>query len=95
MLGGPGIEFKINESLFKHKPDRTASTLLPIIQAHVATGTSVQSDEWSAYNAVGDLPAVAAHNTVNHSINFVDPSTGVHIQHIESYWNRAKLKIRE
>ena len=54
----------------------------------MATGTSVQSDEWSAYNAVGDLPAVAAHNTVNHSINFVDIRLQVaaHIQHIESYW---------
>ena len=31
-------------------PNRTASTLLPIIQAHIAPGTTVHSDEWPAYS---------------------------------------------
>ena len=31
-----------------------------------------------------------SHRTVNHSINFVEPITGVHIQNIESYWNVKK-----
>lgn len=75
-------------------PDRSAATLLPIIQAHVAPGTIIHSDEWSAYHRVGSLPNVAAHETVNHSIEFVNPTTGTHTQNIESYWNRSKLKLK-
>ena len=32
---------------------------------------------------------------LNHSLNFVDPRTGVHTQHVESYWNRVKLKFKK
>ena len=74
-------------------PDRRAGTLLPIIQAHVQPGTVIVSDEWRAYSNVGQLPNVAAHRTVNHSLNFVGP-TGIHTQNIESYWNRAKIKFK-
>ena len=42
-------------------PDRTAATLLPIIQAHIALGTIVHSDEWSSYHPVGGLPNVSSH----------------------------------
>ena len=73
--------------------DRQAATLLPIIQAHMATGT-IHSDEWSAYSRVAALPPVASHGTVNHSVNFVDPGTGFHTQNIESYWNKAKMKLK-
>ena len=70
------------------------TTLLPLIQQHVRPGTTVWSDEWRAYRRVQNLPAVGAHQTVNHSINFVDPVTGVHTQNIESYWNRVKTKFK-
>ena len=73
---------------------RDARTLLPIIQAHVAPGTVVHSDQWRAYSQVANLPSVLNHQTVNHSINFVDPTTGVHTQHVESYWNRVKVKLK-
>ena len=47
---------------------RDAATLLPIIQAHVAPGTVIHSDEWAAYNRVGNLPNVSSHSVVNHSL---------------------------
>ena len=31
---------------------------------------------------------------LNHSLNFVDPTTGVHIQNVESYWNQVKGKFK-
>ena len=73
---------------------RDAATLLPIIDSHVAPGTEVWSDEWSAYNRVGSLPNVSAHKTVNHSVNFVDPLTGIHTNFIESYWQWVKTKFK-
>ena len=73
---------------------RDAATLLPIIQQHVRPGSIIWSDEWASYQRVQQLPPVAQHSTVNHSIQFVDPTTGVHTQNIESYWNRVKTKFK-
>ena len=74
-------------------PQRTAATLLPLIQQHVAPGTVIHSDQWASYNQVGTLPNVSAHRTVNHSVEFVSQS-GVHTQNVESYWNRSKMKLK-
>ena len=75
-------------------PDQTAATLLPIIQAHTRPGTTVRSDEWSAYRRIQGLPTVGQHQTVNHSLHFADPTTSVHTQNIELYWARVKLKFK-
>ena len=64
------------------------------MQAHSAPGTTFHSDEWAAYRRVGSLGNVAQHGEVNHSLHFVDPTTGVHTQTAESYWNRAKTKLK-
>ena len=58
------------------------------------TGLIVHSDHWAAYSRVQQLPSVSTHNTVNHSLHFVDPVTGVHTQNVESYWNRVKGKFK-
>ena len=75
-------------------PSRDANTLLPIIQAHTAPGTTIHSDQWRAYSNVITLPAVHGHGVVNHSLHFVDPVTGVHTWTVESYWNRVKTKLK-
>ena len=74
--------------------DRSARTLLPIMQRHLRPGTIVHSDQWAAYRNVQQLAPVAQHGTVNDSLNFVDPATGVHTQNVESYWNRVKTKFK-
>ncbi len=74
--------------------DRPAATLLPIINAYVAAETTIYSDQWRAYSQVGFLLNGGSHSTVNHSLNFVDPVTGVHTQNIESYWSSAKRKLK-
>ena len=80
--------------VMKIVPDRSAATLLPIMQQHLRSGTIVHSDEWAAYRRVQQLSPVATHGTVNHSLHFVDPTTGVHTQNVESYWNRVKGKFK-
>ena len=73
---------------------RDAATLLPLVQQYTKRNTEVWSDEWRAYNNVGSLANVSRHQTVNHSLHFKDPVTGVHTEHIESYWNRVKTKLK-
>ena len=75
-------------------PQCDAATLLPIIQAHVVNGTIIHSDQWAAYRQVASLPSVSTHSTVNHSVTFVDPVSGTHTQNIESYWGKAKRKLK-
>ena len=56
--------------------------------------TTIWSDEWAAYNSVAALSRVAGHGTVNHSLHFVDPTTRVNTQSVESYWNQVIRKFK-
>lgn len=73
---------------------RNAATLLPIIQRKVQPGSVVHTDEWAAYRRMQRALGLH-HRTVNHSVNFVDPVTGVHTQHAESNWSVAKDKFKK
>ena len=75
-------------------PDQTAATLLPILQRHLRSGTIVHIDQWTACNHVQQLPSVTSHSTVNHSLQFIDPGTGIHTQNVKSYWNCVKGKFK-
>ena len=73
--------------------DRSARTLLPIIQSVCRPESIIFSDQWRSYTALNSLNFI--HETVNHSIEFVDPETGVHTQNIESFWNKVKMIIKK
>jgi len=69
---------------------RDAATLLPIIQRVISPGSIIVSDQWRAYRDIPNLPGNYTHYMVNHSENFVDPVTGIYMNHVESYWMRMK-----
>ena len=75
--------------------NRTADTLLPVIQQFILPGTCIMSDMWHAYSGLMNLPQGYLHLTVNHSVNFVDPNTGATTIHIKSMWQKAKQKYKK
>lgn len=88
-----GICRQTRESFMYTVPDRSAATLLPIIQASIRPGTTIMSDLWAAY---GGIQAMGyAHLTVNHTYNFVDPVTNAHTQNVENSWKNAKIRNKK
>ena len=87
-----GIERDSSEAFMVEVQDRSAATLLPIILKHVRPGTNIISDEWRAYSQLSSQGM--SHQTVNHLVNFIDPSTGAHTQGIESTWAQTKRMMR-
>ena len=85
-----GIEKNSKNCFLVAVENKTAATLLPIIQQYILPGATVLSDLWRAYNTVDNLGNT--HLTVNHSIHFVDPVTQATTNHVESMWARAKTK---
>lgn len=73
--------------------DRSAETLLSIIRKWIAPGSIIWSDCWKSYSRIPDLPEGYRHSTVNHSQNFVDPTTGTCTNRIESDWRHAKAEF--
>ena len=67
---------------------RDSKTLVKLVIEYVKPGTTILTDCWRAYNILGKKGF--KHLTVNHSINFVDPITGVHTNNIERTWRDVK-----
>jgi len=70
------------------------TTLLPIVKNGIIAGSTTHSDQWRAarraYSTISEH--VHEHETVNHSLEFVDSSTGAHTQTLESLWGHTKRK---
>ncbi len=90
-----GYDTTTKTCFLQHVPDRSAETLLPIIQEHILPGTEIHSDQWRAYRQISNLPVTPRyrHLTVNHSRYFVDPVTRACTNGVENMWMRAKKKI--
>ena len=70
---------------------RTAAVLIPVIERWILPGSIVYTDEWASY---GGLTARGyTHDWVNHSIQFVDPVTGVHTNTQEVLWHHVKRRM--
>jgi transposase-like protein len=86
-----GISRDTGESFMLAVPDRSAATLMPLITQYIRPGTTIMSDQWRAYNGIAAAAGMGyTHETVNHSLNFVDPNTGANTQRIERTWKSAK-----
>ena len=77
-------------------PDRTAQTLVPVIQQWCLPGTHIISDGWAAYSNLSQLNGgVYLHDVVVHQENFMDPlHPEIHTQNVENLWMHAKRKLR-
>ncbi len=89
-----GIERDTTKAIMIIVPDRTRATLIPLVQQYIRPGTHIISDEWASYRSIGSIQGYT-HDTVNHSVNFVDPVTGTHTQSIESHWGCTKRMMRK
>ena len=58
---------------------------MPIIQERIRPGSIVYSKLISQHGYT--------HQTVNHSYNFVDPTTQAHMQNIENLWWQVKRTL--
>lgn len=82
----------MNKVRFFVVKDRKAETLTSIILGVVQPGSVIVTDEWKGYAHL--TRAGFQHYTVNHSKNFVDPTTGYHTQNIERHWVDSKAWLK-
>ncbi|GFU77758.1 putative transposase-like protein [Trichonephila clavipes] len=73
--------------------DRTAKTLLGLIELWIEPGTTVISDCWKSHERLSERGY--HHLTVNHSLEFVDSETGAHTNTIEVTWRLFKASLPE
>ena len=86
-----GVERDSKKSFYVPVARRDAATLIGVIKDWIFPGTTIYSDCWKAYGGLKNEGF--QHLTVNHSTNFVDPSTGAHIQNVERSWRNLRTIV--
>ena len=86
-----GVERGTGKLFMVAVPDRSSETLKTAINEWIVPGTTLYTDCWKGYKNL-DKEGFA-HWTVNHSLYFVDPDTGIHTNTIESMWRHAKVYL--
>ena len=91
-----GIERGSRKVFIVPVENRDADTMFQLIKQNVKPGTTIITDKWAAYKkAMKDLPGYS-HETINHSLNFVDnDNPEIHTQNIEGLWSRSKFFLRK
>ena len=92
-----GVERRTNKGFLQLVQDRTAGTLLNIIQNRIAPGSIIHSDGFASYNNnIVNIPVNPPyrHLTVIHDQNFVDPVSGACTNRVECYWKSAKRRFK-
>ncbi|VDK43815.1 unnamed protein product [Anisakis simplex] len=79
-----GVDVESGDCFLVRVSDRSAATLLPIIQEHILPGTTVVSDDWATYR---QLQSVQSPNSM---FNFVNPETYACMNRNESLWHKFK-----
>ena len=69
-------------------PDRKQSTIEAVIQEWVEQRSIICTDAFRSYDHLTELGYY--HFSVNHSLQFVDPSTDAHTQRIEGLWHQVR-----
>ena len=69
---------------------RDEAALLPLIQKHIAKGTTIVSDCWKVYIYLEKHGY--EHRLVNHSKEFIN-NEGFHNNKTEGHWRQAKSKL--
>lgn len=88
-----GVERTAERKLFVVEVEnRNAETLKEIIEEYVIHGSIIYTDCWRGYNFLNNNENFT-HQTVNHSVAFIDPITNVHTNTIEGTWSGLKNKI--
>ncbi|XP_035220542.1 uncharacterized protein LOC118193551, partial [Stegodyphus dumicola] len=76
-----GIERESGKCFSEVVEDRSRETLLEVIRRKILPGTMIISDCWKSYDCLKNEGF--QHLSVNHSLNFVEPTTGAHTNNIE------------